>query len=283
MLPSEKQLSSKATTDSFDEIYTNFDLSVEDIYRADTGYPFDYPTRWLNDPSMNKRIAIRRLDATPSTHNFTLRVNAKVDEDLTNVNSGEKKHAEYFTSELVTFDVTEYDNLVRVMNGICNAFSYPAQYKERGGLKFEFDVKTNALYLVFLNSKVEPVPFQILSETDDPADNVELTEFLKFLNQPMTDEHYNLCKQESEQKVFYNVWNRDRLHFHATFSTSRRHFIGKRKDFYQNLTLLYPPPTNESTFFIRFTTNGIQNILLRYCEFDVQLCYIVNYRKATIL
>ena len=72
MLQSEKQFITKATTDTFDEIYTNFDVSVNEAYTADKGYPFDYPTRWLNDPSMNKRIAIRRLDVTPSSHAFTI-------------------------------------------------------------------------------------------------------------------------------------------------------------------------------------------------------------------
>ena len=70
---SEKQFNKTATTDAFDEIYTNFDVaSIRDEYLADSGYPFDFPTRWLNDPSMNKRIAIRRLDVIPSTHSFRL-------------------------------------------------------------------------------------------------------------------------------------------------------------------------------------------------------------------
>ena len=69
---SEKSLTTKSSYDTYDEIYTNFDLSVDEKYSATDGYPFDYLTKWLNDPSMNKRIAIRRLDAIPSTHSFTI-------------------------------------------------------------------------------------------------------------------------------------------------------------------------------------------------------------------
>ena len=76
MIVSENKLSSTATRDAFDEIYTNYDLSVNETYLAENGYPFDYPTRWLNDPSMNKRIAIRRLDATPTSHTFKLYLKA---------------------------------------------------------------------------------------------------------------------------------------------------------------------------------------------------------------
>lgn len=66
----EKQFNKKATTDAFDEIYTNFDVGSESTYLADSGYPFDFPMRWLNDASMNKRIAVRRLDVIPSSHSF---------------------------------------------------------------------------------------------------------------------------------------------------------------------------------------------------------------------
>ena len=83
MFQSEKQFNEKATTESFDEIYNNCDVSVEADYLASNGYPFDYPTKWLNDPSMNKRIAIRRLDVLPSSHTFNLKliVDGYIDED----------------------------------------------------------------------------------------------------------------------------------------------------------------------------------------------------------
>ena len=289
---SEKQFNTKATTDAFDEIYTSFDLSQQEEYLAENGYPFDYPTRWLNDPSMNKRIAIRRLDVTPSSHSFTIRIRAKIDETLHYTDGTQEQALEYVSFNPITIDVTEYDNLIKVLNAMTSEFCYPSAAVEKGGLQYEYDNKDNVLYLKFINSRLEDVPFQILSNTDDPNDRVELTDFLKFLNQKVfldeargifNDEVYNMCMQETDAKIFKGVWNRDRIHFHATFSTSRRKFIGKRGDFYQTLSLLYPPPTNESTFYIRFTSNGIKNILLRYCEFDVQLCFIVNYRKANIL
>ena len=111
---SEKKLTTTSTHDTFDEIYTNYDLSVNETYAAANGYPFDYPTRWLNDPSMNKRIAIRRLDATPTTHSFTLYLKAEVNES---------EQMQVF-EKVSRIDITEYDNLVKVMNHICSEFSY---------------------------------------------------------------------------------------------------------------------------------------------------------------
>ena len=267
MITSEKQLSTQATTDTFDEIYTNYDVSVSEEYLAQTGYPFDYPTRWLNDPSQNKRIAIRRLDVTPSTHSFTLKLSA----------------GNY--TKTATIDVTHEDTLIKVLNFICATFSSEDENGNVSGLNYEYNVKTNHLILFFLDINNDFVNFTIepASNRHQEGYNDELQDFLQFLNQPVTTTTRSILTTSSEIKAFDEVWSRDRIHFHASFSTSRRKFIGKRGDFYQNLTLLYPPPTNESSFYIRFTSNGMKNILIRYCEFDIQLCFIVNYKKTIVL
>ena len=278
---SEKQLSTKSSPDSFDEIYTNFDVSVNETYSAKDGYPFDYPTRWLNDPSMNKRIAIRRLDVIPTTHSFTITIKVAYDESegiSEEVVENGKMDGDYWVKTILV-DITEYDNLPKVLNYICNQFKYYTASKKIGGLTYEYSNKDNTLDFVFFDTDTDPLPFCFI----DSKENDDVRDFLSFLNQDVSDEVVHSCNTTSLAKSFNNVWNRDRLHFHATFSNSRRQFIGKRGDFYQNLTLLYPPPTNESTFYIRFTSNGIKNILLRYCEFDVQLCFIINYKKATVL
>ena len=271
MLQSEKQFNSKATTDSFDEIYTNYDVSVKEDYLALSGYPFDYPTKWLNDPSMNKRIAIRRLDVLPSSHSFTLTVEVPDANETDNEGNDINRLV-----NMETIDVSYQDNLIKVLNHMCNQFSYEVNGKKYG-LKYEYDVNENKLDLTFVNSQGEKCEFKITGE------NAELIDFLKFLNQPTDADAINKLKTEEEKKTFYEVWSRDRLYFHASFSTSRRKFIGKQGDFYSTLTLLYPSPTNESTFYIRFSSNGVKNILIRHCEFDIQLCFIVNYKKSAIL
>ena len=268
MLQSEKQFNSKATTESFDEIYTNYDVSVQEDYLASLGYPFDYPTKWLNDPSMNKRIAIRRLDVLPSSHSFTLNIRATVNETIDD-------EAIAVRTIIATIDVSYQDNLIKVLNHMCNQFSYEVGDK-KCGLRYEYNVNENKLDLTFVNVHDVKCNFTISGE------NSEIEDFLKFLNQPI--DKYSKAKLIAEnQKTFYEVWSRDRLYFHASFSTSRRKFIGKQGDFYQNLSLLYPSPTNESTFYIRFSSNGVKNILIRHCEFDIQLCFIVNYKKSAIL
>ena len=273
----EKQFNTKSTYDTFDEIYTNYDLSVDKVYTASSGYPFDYPIRWLNDPSMNKRIAIRRLDATPSSHSFTLNIIAEVNDKLsTDENASDE---EYYKKQIIV-DITYEETLIKVMNYICNQFTYEND-DGMGGLLYNYDTKNNTLSMKFVNSGGFNCDFSMHVSTNDNG-NKDVDEFLKFLNQPLTDDIRNVLLQDSKQKVFNEVWDRNRLHFHSSFSTSRRHFMGKRGDFYQNLTLLYPP-SNETTFNVRFTTDGYKNILLRYTDFEIQLCFIVNYQKNNVL
>ena len=266
---SEKQFNTNSTYDTFDEIYTNYDVSVDDSYSAASGYLFDYPIRWLNDPSMNKRIAIRRLDATPTSHNMTLYLSAVVNEEL---EEGNDAPTEEYYEKTINVDITYQDNLIKVMNYICNEFCYTNRFG-MGGLVFRHSNSTNRLEMCFVDSGGTKKDFRFEGDID---------EFLRFLNQEISTENQDILTNDSKNKVFNEVWNRDRLHFHTSFSTSRRHFIGKRGDFYQNLTLLYPP-SNETTFNVRFTSDGYHNILLLYCEFDVQLCFIVNYMKSVVL
>ena len=271
MIQSEKQFNTKATTESFDEIYTHYDVSVQEDYLASTGYPFDYPTKWLNDPSMNKRIAIRRLDVLPSSHSFTLTVTCENVNDVSENNTEIKSY-----SERQTINVSYQENLIVVLNYICNTFSYEGRGK-KCGLTYVYDVETNELTFYFKNSNGDFRDFKIDGNIN------ELNDFLKFLNQPIERAYRQILTTDDDEKKFKEVWSRDRLYFHASFSTSKRKFIGKQGDFYQSLTLLYPSPTNESTFYIRFTSNGVQTILIRHCEFDIQLCFIVNYKKSAIL
>lgn len=70
-----------------------------------------------------------------------------------------------------------------------------------------------------------------------------------------------------------DVWNRKDLYIHASFSNSNHKIIGKNNDFYTTPSVWFPAPTNESSFYIQFSTDGNQKILIRYCTFDLQFCF----------
>ena len=280
---SERQFNRKAPIDSFDEIYTNNDVSADNTYIADSGYPFEFPARWLHDPSMNKRIAIRRLDVIPTSHSFHLRCYSHVINDVEDTT---------LKSIQTKINITEHDDMIKVLAHICESLSlYNHEYNTYDRrLLFEYDETRNYLKLWCDGAdntlKTTFALFGGLLSTDDEngdGSDDDLKDFLQFLNQETTPEMINYLKADNEEKEFYNVWSRDRLYIHASFSTSRRKYIGKRGDFYPVMNLLYPLPSNESTFSIFFSSDGRKTILIRYCNFDIQLCFIANYRKSLAL
>ena len=285
MITSEKQFNKTSTVDSFDEIYTNNDVSADNTYIADSGYPFEFPARWLNDPSMNKRIAIRRLDVIPTAHSFHLCCFSHVppigaDDDNT------------LMSIQAKINITEHDNLIKVLAHICQSLSiYNATYGTYDRrLLFEYDERRNYLKMWCEGADNEFITHfglfggQLSVEDKNfTGSDEDLKDFLQFLNQDDSDEMIKYLKADTETKEFYNVWSRDRLYIHASFSTSRRKYIGKRGDFYPVMNLLYPLPSNESTFSIFFSSDGRRTILIRYCNFDIQLCFITNYKNSLAL
>ena len=273
----EKDFQQKASFDTFDEIYTNIDISVNENYDASQGYPFDYPIRWLRDASMNKRIAIRRLICTPTSHIITLRLFSLLDSSSSPILISER------------IEITQADNLVKVLSGMRLKFSKEDEEAEKlYSLWYDYDTSTNGLCMSFIDNNDFAYRYYFEDPDECTNDNGEkcypnIDELLKFLNQPLTKENRLKLTTNTMFKEFDNVWNRDSVFFHASFSTSKRKYIGINGDFYMTPTLLYPPPSNESTFYIRFTSDGTKNILIRHCAFMVQLCYIVNFMKTKIL
>ena len=284
MITSEKQFNRTSTVDSFDEIYTNHDVSAVNSYIADSGYPFEFPARWLNDPSMNKRIAIRRLDVIPTAHSFHLRLFSHVPP----ISDEENDPTLRITNAKI--NITEYDNLIKVLAHICeslSSYNISLEAYERR-LLFEYDETRNYLKMWCEGTdNTFTTTFGLfggLMNTDEGGDvDDDLKDFLRFLNQDTSEDMVNYLKSDTEKKEFYNVWSRDRLYIHASFSTSRRKYIGKRGDFYPVMNLLYPLPSNESTFSIFFTSDGQRTILIRYCNFDIQFCFITNYKNSLAL
>ncbi|EAY07685.1 hypothetical protein TVAG_273690 [Trichomonas vaginalis G3] len=70
MLPIEKENSRVATTKPLDELFTNVGQKFETETVKHEGYRFDYPLRWLRDPSVTKAIGFRRMKVHFRSHTW---------------------------------------------------------------------------------------------------------------------------------------------------------------------------------------------------------------------
>lgn len=328
---SEKQVTKRASRETIEEIYTHDDI-VTHSYNMDPniGFPFDYPTRWLNDPSQDKRIAIRRLECTPSTHSFRLRVFCFDANDQLVSNISKR------------LDITAENDIIEVLHAFCDTFQpRNAQGQEVGELFFDYNPDTYEVNIMYIdaNNQLGVVliqGFAIMaaynSVSDYRAAERDVMEFLMLMNQNLDvdgdakyDENVHrlnnapaLQNQVYEQslpldsfldwhlypnfekifrrwfvrgaagvnaisRVMGGVWNRKHLYYHASFSTSHRKYIGKNNDFYPVPNVLYPAPTNETSFHITFSQNGKKKLIIYYCNLDIHLTFISNVDECTAL
>lgn len=111
---------------------------MNEKYDAGQGYPFDYPLQWLRDASMNKRIAIRRLTFTPSSHAIRLEL-------ISTLGSTSSSKSILIPNNI---EITNADNLVKVLAGMSMKFSMDIE-EYNYHLWYNYDSNTNHLNLAF--------------------------------------------------------------------------------------------------------------------------------------
>ena len=272
MFKTENQFSTTASQLPVEENYTNLDLDQYEVLNPQNGYTFRYPQRWLESPSQNKAIGIRRLDITPTAHVFSLQFEVTKPDSV----SGSSP-----LPRIIKFQVMAQNTLFEILTSICNSFNSSfASYR----LSYEYEDSGDLYFACSYVGSDESQNLVAKFAIVDPGTTTKNIEsFLKFLNQDATSENINYLSTQTEVMTFHNVWNREYIEFHASFSDSKRRFIGIKGDFYEKPTVLYNAPTDGSTFNIRFTTNGKNNIYPKYCRFIIQLVFLYNYRKTVVL
>ena len=107
-----------------------------------------------------------------------------------------------------------------------------------------------------------------------------LYNFLRFLNQPETEANRTMLTDILSPKSFSNVWNRQSLYIHSSFSNSHRSLIGRNNDFYTSPSKKYQYSTSTNTFNIFFTSDGVTRIFPLYCDFYFDLSFILNFDRS---
>ena len=287
-----KQLSNRVSAKTIEETYTDNDvehvidengIQTTDIsagYDKNSGFTFDYPMRWLNDASDFKAIGIRRLNVIPTSHVIGLWANIKYQY------TSDSSLVELPPCPLPLSILSE-NTFEEIVHNIIVALNTHIGNNDQGdkviSFMYKFDYKTGDFTLsLTCPDALEVLEYNIEGDTYGSTADANLNFFLKFLNQERTEENRAILTNYSNSKSFHNVWDRSSLQFHASFSNNRRSFIGLNKDFYENPSVFYDPPTNSSNFWIRFTTDGVHQILPRYCRFYIGLCFVRNYKNSLV-
>ena len=279
MYKSENQFTSTASEHAIEEVYTNLDIAPNDLCIPREGYAFKYPQRWLDDPSQNKMIGVRRLSITPPRISFRFYFSYY----SVNANGEENEIGKQYLREDVTNQNTLLEILVNMRDQI---YARKDSQSTRALLLWDFDGSTLKLRCRRINANGQDdetdryVKFNLRGVTAEDCEN-----FLQFLNQD-TENNEGIEEMMSSKKTFEykNVWDRDYIEFHASFSESRKSFLGLNNEFYHKPSLLFKCPNDGPVFHIGFYINdGRTPILPRYCRFIIQLCFLINCKKAIVM
>ena len=148
---------------------------------------------------------------------------------------------------------------------------------------YGFDQSTGELTMTVLENTIdETVESRYFQFYDNTGANTDHKSFLRFLNQQETTANINILSNKTDLKSFNGVWDRTTLFFHASFSKSHRNIIGRNKDFWTTPSKKYVFTDNTNDFYVYFTTNGVHRIFPYYCNFYLELTFILNYEHSIV-
>ncbi|EAY20303.1 hypothetical protein TVAG_192790 [Trichomonas vaginalis G3] len=273
MLPIEKENSRVATTKPLDELYTNtYQKTDVDLVQAE-GYRFEYPLRWMRDPSVTKAVGFRRIKFLRQTQNFGFVVKFNV--TISGSTNSYTRMISLDTSgslekTLIDFE-SNLNNLYRQMVSIKKDLNEGTYYAQ-----VTYDRKTGHVDFIRVENNTSAGSLTTQFETYSWA------LFLIMLNQNVTSipDRFNFQNYDLEQK-FDNVFDPENTIVHATFSGAKNSFLAMANDFYEKPTKFYEPPSGSiSDFQIWFTTNGTKRVVPLYYNFYLELSFIYNYYKS---
>ncbi|EAX95827.1 hypothetical protein TVAG_425790 [Trichomonas vaginalis G3] len=279
MLPIEKETSRVATTKPLDELFTNVGQKFETETVKHEGYRFDYPLRWLRDPSVTKAIGFRRMKfISEAIHGFPFTVGFEV---------------RYYNKEKRTYEKFEQGKLLQV-NLLVNLETTLQAFQE----------KINDIYLEYANQfNIDEGEYHLdiiydrknatvkINRIEDLGENVYIStkynnlawyRFMRMLNQPAEyPVHPDFYEVENPNGTYENVFDSDAIIVHASFSGAQNSFLCLANDFYEKPTKLYEPPSGSiSDFQVWFTTDGRKRIVPLYHAFYLELSFIYNYYRT---
>lgn len=240
----------------------------EDATDATDGYMFNFPIRWSSNSSTTKAIGLRRMKYTPcaATLSFYIGLTYGVTGyTTTNVNKT-------FTSQ------NTLEEIIADLNDSCSGY-----LDEAKNLKYSLSI------IYYPSTAKAEIKFNVENLTE--SQSVSVNNFsITFTSADYANQFRYIFNQETDTTdiisaggtgiiTFTNVWNRQDLYFHSSFSDSTRQLIGCNNDFWYSPSVFYPAALNSDRFTLRFTQDTTKSIIPRHGVLLVQFSLIFNYNN----
>jgi hypothetical protein len=208
-------------------------------------YCFKLPSSW-NQPTLNKRISVRRIETPANDYVFSLVIGGEFGEQV------------LLVSIPPSYSIQEALGAIIVQSrktgfGEDNKLTLSAAYESNHTVTF-----------LLLDDAGEHVEFSMFSPDDD---------FWKMFN---TTKEYSSETTEETEIEFRNVWDRRTLFLHASFVTdTTAGYLGRGGEFYPKPSKMYRHP-NSSEFFVETSLDGYHKIPLPYENWVLELSLILD-------
>ena len=263
----EKQLTTRQTKRVFEEVYFSENMT-ESNHNSTTGYLLKYPQQFAVNPSAEKSIAPRRVNITPSAMKFSLAIEYQTGQQALQ------------TTPYKIYDITPENTVQEILYEICNdSLLQNQQLGTRYAIVPTYDRIKGTLSITAIDTNGANIPFRFCLVNYD-----DYSAFWQFLNQPgipfanlVADNNYNSNSTVLvNQYYFNNVWNRDLLYVHTSFSNSQKHYMCLCNEFWDKPSKLFFDNIHGSEFYLYFTTDGTNKITPWYANKLIELSFILR-------
>ena len=269
----ESQFTNHASKRVFEEAYIDEDMPNESVNVSTGEYMLRVPEMFATDLSQEKAISPRRVMVEPKPHTFVARVtyynpiNANV----------------LATTNFVSFDFTSSNTLEECLNHMRDNFKVSVTANETTttyGLYYNFDKIRGVLRLWAIDSANNSIKFRFECVNYDEYNNIWC--LFNQTGNPFYSNQNNHALYDTNVLVqqtgyeLYNVWSREPLYVHASFSSSKKHYLCRTGDFWFKPSKYYYDNITNNEFFIHFTTDGSHFVIPYDAIKVIELCFILR-------
>lgn len=262
----ESQFTNNASKRVFEEVYTNEDMP--DSMPVNGVYRLNVPQMFANNPSQEKAMSPRRVMCEPKPHYFSMRV------VYTNDNGDD------ITPSYSRYKITSETTLEEMLVYIESHASCKTDSNDTYAIRFDCDKLTGNLSIYALKNSSDMVPFRFscrhykgykefwdfLNQTGNPF----------FINENNPDNYNENSMAATSSITLSNVWSREPLYVHSTFSNSKKHYLCRTGDFWFKPSKYYYDNINQNDFEIFFTTDGSHRIVPHDAVKVIEICFILR-------
>ena len=266
--PKESQFTNNASKRVFEEVYTNEDMTNDNVNVSTGCYTLHVPSLFSSDLSQEKAISPRRVMCEPNSHIF-----------YTRISYWDNVANQLAITPFTSFDFTSSNTMEECLNFIRtnskiehNDVTYILDYlynKQTGQLiLYAVDDGYNSVNFRFecISYKQYNEIWSLFNQTGNP-----------FYSAQNDQTQYNLDVLGPQASyTLYNVWHREPLYVHSTFSSSKKHYLCRTGDFWFKPSKYYYDNINSNDFNLFFTTDGTHWIIPYDAIKVIELCYILK-------